>query len=127
MHQRSTFSSLALGGVVTLLVVAGSWAARPAAGAAEGGATSLDGQQVFLAQKCNLCHSVESAGIASKTQSEKMRGPDLTGVTTRREPDWIAKFVRKKVDIEGQLHKKEFTGTDEELNALTAWLAKQKK
>ncbi len=39
----------------------------------------LDGKQIFLAQKCNLCHSVPPAGIAATVKSERMKGPDLVG------------------------------------------------
>jgi len=89
--------------------------------AASAAADDNPGKAVFLAQKCNLCHSVEAAGIEAKTTSEKLKGPDLTLVTTRHEAEWIGKFVRRQIQKDGADHKKEFKGTDEELQALVGW------
>ena len=92
-----------------------------------GPAAALDGKAIFLAQKCDTCHSVSTAGIVATTKSEKMKGPDLVGVVQAHEPAWIADFVHKKVDKDGKKHAKEFKGTEEELTALIDWLAAQKK
>jgi mono/diheme cytochrome c family protein len=93
--------------------------------AAEGG---MDGKAIFLAQKCNLCHSVSTAGIEAKIKSDKMKGPDLVGVLdAEHDAEWIGKFLHKQADLEGKKHAKEFTGSDEELTALIDWLAAQKK
>ncbi len=90
-------------------------------------AKTLDGKQIFLAQKCNLCHSVSSAGIQATVKSEKMKGPDLAGLTPKMEARLINDYLRKKAEINGKKHGKEFTGTDEEMGALIAWLQKQEK
>ena len=87
----------------------------------------LDGKQIFLAQKCNLCHSVSSADIQATVKSEKMKGPDLAGVTPKRDAQVLNDYLRKKADIKGKKHGKEFTGSDEEIGALIAWLQKQEK
>lgn len=92
--------------------------------AAQGSAGAPDGKELFLAQKCNLCHSVSTVGIEAKTSSEKMRGPDL--VDLDREPEWIEGFLKKETELDGEKHKKEFKGTDEELDALISWLLAQK-
>lgn len=97
-----------------------------AASAAEAPKT-LDGKQIFLAQKCNLCHTVSSAQIQATTKSEKLKGPDLTGVTPKRDATLLNNYLRKKADLNGKKHSKEFTGSDEEMGALIAWLQKQEK
>ena len=79
-----------------------------------------DGQAVFTAQKCNMCHSVPQAEIVAKMTSEKMKGPDLPNEV--RESDWLASFLKREVQLNDKDHKKEFKGTDEELQAITAWL-----
>ena len=84
-------------------------------------------RKVFLSQKCNMCHPVSSAGIEATSKSKKMHGSDLTGIAARREPEWIAKFLRREVELDGQRHKKKFGGSDEELKILVAWLEEQKK
>lgn len=104
---------------ITLLVVAALACAGPAA--------ALDGKEVFLAQKCNMCHTVSSAGIEATTKSEKMKGPDLAGVVQTLDPVWVADFIQKKVDKEGKKHAKEFKGSAEELAALIEWLKAQTK
>lgn len=90
-------------------------------------AAAVDGKEVFLAQKCNMCHGVSTAGIEATTKSAKMKGPDLVGVVQAHEPSWIADLLHKKIDVNGKKHSKEFKGTDEELTALIDWLAAQKK
>lgn len=97
-------------------------------GAAAAGAPKvLDGKQIFLAQKCNICHTVSSAGVQATTKSEKMKGPDLTGVAPKLDAHLLNDYLRKKVEINDKKHGKQFTGSDEEIGALIAWLQKQEK
>jgi mono/diheme cytochrome c family protein len=86
----------------------------------------LDGRQIFLAQKCNLCHSVSPAGIEATTKSEKMKGPDLVGLS-KRDAKLLNSYLRKAADINGKKHIKQFTGSDEDIGALIAWLQAQEK
>lgn len=88
---------------------------------------ATDGKAVFLAQKCNNCHAIQTAGIEAKTQSEKLKGPDLGGVTASLDDALVGKYIRKQEKINDKLHKHEFKGTDEELKTLLDWLKKQKK
>lgn len=90
-------------------------------------AASMDGKAIFLAQKCDTCHSVPTAGIEAKTKSEKMKGPDLVGVVQDKGGEWISKFLHKEVDLEGKKHPQTWKGTDAELKTLLSWLEAQKK
>jgi len=92
-------------------------------GAVQAAEQPLDGKEIFLAQKCNLCHSVPPAGIEATTKSEKMKGPDL--VDLKRDADWYERWLRKEVELNGKLHMKAFPGSDAELDALVEWLLKQ--
>lgn len=94
--------------------------AGPAAGQAK-----LDGKAIFMAQKCNMCHSVPAAGITKTTKSEKMAGPDVVNIKT--DAATLTKYLRKQADLNGKKHVKAFTGSDEELGALVAWIQAQKK
>lgn len=94
----------------------------PAAGQTAG---KLEGKAIFLAQKCNVCHSMPTAGITRTVKSEKMAGPDLVNV--KEDAGVMAKFLRKQAEIGGKKHSKAFTGSDEELGALIAWIQAQKK
>jgi mono/diheme cytochrome c family protein len=108
--------------VLTVVLLAIAYSGPGAAQSAK----TLDGKQIFLAQKCNLCHSVSPAGIEATTKSEKMKGPDLVGLA-KTDAKLMTSFLRKTADIKGKKHAKQFTGSDEELAALIAWLQKQEK
>ena len=94
-------------------------------GPVAGQAGKLDGKAIFLAQKCNLCHSVPTQGIERTVKSEKMAGPDLVNV--KEDAAFLTKFLHKQADLNGKKHGKAFTGSDEELGALIAWIQAQKK
>lgn len=107
------------------LAVASLWIG--AALAANAPSQAADGKELFLAQKCNTCHSVQVAGIEATTKSEKMKGPDLTGVVAEKGVDWTLKFLHKEVDLEGKKHGKELKLSPEETKVLIDWLEAQKK
>ena len=98
-------------------------AALVALGATANAAT--DGKEIFLGQKCNMCHAVSSAGI---TPTGKIKAPDLTGLASKEDAAWLGKFLKKEApDKKGKKHIKPFTGSDEDLTALVGWLQKQTK
>ena len=90
----------------------------PAAGAA------TDGKQLFLDQKCNMCHTVSSASI---TPTSKIKAPDLSGLASKEDPATLKKYLKKEADKNGKKHIKPFAGTDAQLDTLVAWLQKQTK
>ena len=94
-------------------------------GPASGQAGKLDGKAIFLAQKCNMCHSVPTQGIERTMKSATMAGPDLVNV--KEDAAFLTKFLHKQADLKGKKHGKAFTGSDEELGALVAWIQAQKK
>jgi mono/diheme cytochrome c family protein len=69
-----------------------------------------------------MCHTVSSAGI---TPTSKIKAPDLAGLASKEDPAWITKFLKKEADKNGKKHIKPFTGSDEDLAAVVAWLQKQ--
>ena len=88
---------------------------------------TTEGQELFMASKCNLCHAVSTVEIEAKTTSDKMLGPDLVNLEQRHEDfAWLAQYVKQDAEMEGVKHKKGFKGTDEELQAILEWLAEQK-
>ena len=91
--------------------------------AATGGAG--DGKAIFLAQKCNLCHSVSSAGIEATTKSEKVKGPDIKGLADRHDRGWVEKWLRQEIEVNGKKHSKAFKGSDEDFATLVDWLMAQ--
>ena len=87
-------------------------------------AEEAPGKEVFIAQKCDQCHSVASAAIQHTSKVEKLVGPDLDGIGDRHDAEWMTKLVKREVEgASGKKHLKPFKGTDEELQAIIAWLA----
>ncbi|MFN7973041.1 MAG: cytochrome c [Acidobacteriota bacterium] len=96
-----------------------------------------DGKEVFTKYKCAACHSIKSQNItkandASAAPEEgdagaKVEPPDLSDVGSKRDAAWIKDYILKKNDNEGRKHKKRWTGTDDELQAVATWLASLKK
>ena len=84
-------------------------------------AAAPSGQEIFLGQKCNLCHSVQAAGIAAKIQSDKNKAPDLGG-TAVADDATLVPFLRGEAELAGAKHPKKITASDEEVVALLAWL-----
>jgi hypothetical protein len=98
-----------------------------------------DGKDLFLAAKCNTCHSVTAAGIEKKKPTaeeaaqeakekpakDEKKPPDLSSIGLDKKADWIAKFITKKETLDGEKHKKMYKGTDEDQKTLSTWLAAQ--
>jgi cytochrome c2 len=84
-------------------------------------AGAADGKEIFLAQKCNMCHSIDSQEIVKK--SEKMKGAELSDVGSRvTDAAWLKGFLTQTEMKDGEKHKKKFKGTDEELDTLVTWI-----
>ena len=84
------------------------------------------GKKAFLTEKCDQCHSIKTHEIERTIASEKMWGPDLSGVGLTRDAEWMEKFTLKEVELDGKNHKNTFKGTKKSLATITAWLAEQK-
>lgn len=90
------------------------------------------GKKLFLDNKCNTCHQIESQAILKKgatklTPPAEIKGPkDLSNVGMDRTPEWFAKFLKKEVELDGKKHGKLWEGKDEDLKTLTTWLASLK-
>lgn len=74
------------------------------------------GKKVFVDQKCNNCHSIESQGIT------KVKKNDLSKVGASHKADFFGKYLQKQEKIDGKEHKVAFKGTDQELKDLAKWL-----
>ena len=83
---------------------------------------SAEGPDIFKAQKCNDCHSISVAGIASKDTANTEKAPDLSHVGKTMTKQAIAGFVLKKTEMHGEKHKKLFGGTTDELKVVATWL-----
>lgn len=89
-------------------------------------ARAADGKDLFLANKCNNCHTMEKFEIDRKINSEKTNGPDLSTVGDRHEAAWIVKFVKKEETLHDKNHLNNYKGSDKDLENIAAWLASLK-
>lgn len=89
------------------------------------------GQKVFTEAKCQMCHTVYSAGIgeppAEDAKEEKEEDaaagpPDLSMAGAGRTAEWISLFLQKKEMLNDKKHMKSFEGSDEDLAGLVDWL-----
>lgn len=83
------------------------------------------GQKLFVDKKCATCHSIDSMKITKKLASSK--APDLSNIGAEKNAEWIQKWLKKEVDLNGKKHPAAFTGTPEESKTLSEWLATLKK
>ena len=91
------------------------------------------GQKLFIKNKCSQCHTIDALKISKEESEEeeeeaeegekKVDPPDLSGAGKEREAAWIVKWLKKLEKVEGRKHKKKFKGSEEELQALSEWLA----
>ena len=90
------------------------------------------GQKVFTEAKCQMCHTVYSAGVGeppaedAKAEEEEAAAeagpPDLSMAGADRTAEWISLFLQKKEALNDKMHMKSFKGSDEDLAALVDWL-----
>ena len=126
--MASDRSLLVLATLVAVPLAAGvlTWIghSQPALAAAQ----EPPGKQMFLGKKCNVCHSIDSQGIARTSKAEATKGPDLSNVGGAHLAPWIEEFLQQEVgNSEGKKHRKKWSGTDQELEQLAQWLATLKK
>jgi cytochrome c551/c552 len=77
-----------------------------------------DGKQIFVNNKCSMCHTITSAGIESK----KSDAVDLSAVGKDQTVEFLMKFLKKEAKLNDKDHKSSFKGSDEDLKTLVDWL-----
>ena len=77
-----------------------------------------DGKKVFVDSKCNMCHTVKSAGIESK----KSDATDLSTVGKDKTAEFLMKYLKKETKLNDKDHKSSFKGSEDELTKLVNWL-----
>ncbi len=89
-------------------------------------AADTDGKALYLEKKCNLCHSIDSMGIAKK--SEKMKGTDLSDAGNQvSDAAWVKGWIQQTELKDGKKHQKKWNGSDEELGIIVSWVLSLKK
>lgn len=83
--------------------------------------------QVFHAQGCPRCHSVDRADIAARPGTRKVI--DLSGVGAQHDRAWFKKWLRRQVEARSRVdprrfvrHPAVFRGDAAALHAMADWL-----
>ena len=120
-----------------MVVGAAMWLVLAAGGTAQAGGSAAEpaGRKVFVANKCNGCHSIQTQGIGvdekavsqdaegdGKAAGKEVKPPDLSSVGTRHDAKFLDEYLRKQVAVEGRKHKRRFPGSKEERATLIEWL-----
>jgi len=129
---------LAWGPALLLLLL--PLAAAPADAADE--ADEAEGKRLYVEYECNKCHAMASKDIEliemeedeeeddgwgddpfyDDVEEEEEEAEDLSGVGLEWNQDDLMDWLMKKLEKDGDTHRKKFKGTKKELKKLTAWL-----
>lgn len=83
---------------------------------------AVDTKAVFIANKCNTCHSISSQGVTKTMAASK--APDLSKASANAAT--LEKYLMKTAQINGKTHAKKWTGSPADLTAVSKWLASLK-
>ena len=81
------------------------------------------GETTFADKKCVLCHVIKEKG---GTVGPLARGPDLSTVGAQRDAEWLKAFLKDPKAVTPNAKMMAFKGTQEELEALVAYLGSLK-
>lgn len=76
------------------------------------------GKALFAAHDCGTCHKIDGAG-----GNFSNTGPDLKGVSSRRKPAWVKKWLKNPQKIKKGTFMPTFKLSAAEIEALSAFLA----
>ncbi|MDX1632809.1 MAG: c-type cytochrome [Thermoanaerobaculia bacterium] len=123
MRQLTLIASTA----VLLLTIAGLGSANEArehgTSIEEGTNLEARAREIFDRKNCAHCHSIEVEGIEATTDSEKMRGPELSALGERMTAPEIEEYLSEGDPTLRTHHWKEFWGSEDDLEILIRWLA----
>ena len=106
-------------GLTVTLALSGALAARageqakPAQKAAVKG-DAVNGRDIFVAQRCSLCHTINGSG--------GVLGPDLTAVGTRKNAAWLYEYLPKPQAAKPENKMPPVAVKGQELDDLVAYL-----
>jgi mono/diheme cytochrome c family protein len=88
-----------------------------------------NGKDLFLKNQCNKCHTITAQKIDRLKRDDDDGGkqpPDLSHVGKERNATWIVGWLERTEKLKGKSHKKKFTGSAADAQALATWLAGMK-
>jgi mono/diheme cytochrome c family protein len=82
------------------------------------------GKDLFVANKCNVCHGISAQGIAKTMAASK--APDLSKAGKSANAATLKAYLMKTAQINGKNHSKKWAGSDADLQTVANWLASLK-
>ncbi|MBI4714982.1 MAG: cytochrome c [Nitrospirae bacterium] len=83
------------------------------------GADAEKGKKLYESKRCGLCHLIQGQG--------GKKGPDLSTVGSKRDGDWLTKFLKEPKKVVPGAMMPPVKGTDEEIADLAAYMLSLKK
>jgi len=83
-------------------------------------------KEIFVAQKCVKCHSIDAQGVETTSKKDPSEISDLSEVGSKHDQAAISAYLKRESEMNGKKHKYKFKGTDEEFETVVAWLASLK-
>lgn len=80
-----------------------------------------DGSEKIFRDKCVKCHEITKLEIKAEPRKPDTKITDLSA-TTFETQDAVVVFLKRESELNGKKHKAKFSGTDEELLAMAAWI-----
>jgi mono/diheme cytochrome c family protein len=103
---------------LTWLSLALALLATSVGGAEPDAALIAKGQQLYSDKKCGVCHAIKGKGGTAGPA----RGPDLSDVGAKRDPRWLIAFMKDPKSLNPGSKMMPYKGSQEELEALVAYL-----
>jgi cytochrome c553 len=85
-----------------------------------GQTNDVDAKDIFLAEKCQRCHSIEELNITNTGQKDIS---DLSAVGSKRTAEWLVKYLQREEAINGKKHLKNLKTSGADIEKLANWLA----
>ena len=98
--------------ILTILLVALVF--RSVIPSAQAAADPALGEKIYSAKRCGACHVIQGKG--------GKLGPPLSDIASKRDAQWLKTFLKTPKAINPESKMSPFKGTDEELEALIAYL-----
>ena len=85
-----------------------------------GFAPKKEPKELFVNNKCNMCHSVPKVDIKSKMPTKYPELPNKIAKDTK--VDELVKFIKQETNLNGKKHGLKFRGSEDELKSILKWL-----
>lgn len=85
--------------------------------------SASEGKEVFEAQKCTKCHTVDSQEIATTSKKDPSEVADLSNAGNKFDSaEALKAYLNKETEVDGKKHKLKYKGEEADLQVLVDWV-----